>query len=88
MRVAVVTTSYPSNERDPSGHFVESEVKELERSGAEVTVIKPTEGGAFGWPGVAARIRERPWRIFDASLFTRSGRQQDDRQSLELLVGP
>lgn len=70
MRVAVVTTSYPSNERDPSGHFVESEVKELERSGAEVTVVKPTEGGAFGWPGVAARIRERPWRIFDASLFT------------------
>lgn len=70
MRVAVVTTSYPSSERDPSGHFVESEVKELERSGAEVTVVKPTAGGAFGWPGVAARIRERPWRIFDASVFT------------------
>lgn len=70
MRVAVVTTSYPSSERDPSGHFVESEVKELERSGATVTVVKPSTGGAFGWPGVAARIRERPWRIFDAGLFT------------------
>lgn len=70
MRVAVVTTSYPSSERDPSGHFVESEVKELERSGADVTVVKPAAGGAFGWPGVAARIRERPWRIFDATVFT------------------
>jgi teichuronic acid biosynthesis glycosyltransferase TuaC len=70
MRVAVVTTSYPSSERDPSGHFVESEVKELERSGVDVTVVKPSPGSAFGWPGVAARIRERPWRVLDAGVFT------------------
>jgi teichuronic acid biosynthesis glycosyltransferase TuaC len=70
MRVAVVTTSYPSSERDPSGHFVESEVRELERDGAEVVVVKPEPGSAFGWPGVAARIRERPWRLFDAGAFT------------------
>jgi teichuronic acid biosynthesis glycosyltransferase TuaC len=70
MRVAVVTTSYPSSERDPSGHFVESEVRELERDGAEVVIVTPEPGGAFGWPGVAARIRERPWRLFDATAFT------------------
>jgi teichuronic acid biosynthesis glycosyltransferase TuaC len=70
MRVAVVTTSYPSNEGDPSGHFVESEVRELERAGAAVTVVAPDQGGAFGWPGVATRIRERPWRAFEACGWT------------------
>lgn len=69
MRVAVVTTSYPSSERDPSGHFVESEVVELERGGDVVTVIRPEPGGAFGWPGVAARLAARPWRIFDAGAW-------------------
>jgi glycosyltransferase involved in cell wall biosynthesis len=70
MRVAVVTTSYPSSDRDPSGHFVESEVRELERAGATVTVITPEHGGAFGWPGVAARIHERPWRAAEAGAWT------------------
>jgi glycosyltransferase involved in cell wall biosynthesis len=70
MRVAVVTTSYPSNERDPSGHFVEAEVQELERGGADVTVITPEPGGAFGWPGVASRVRARPSRLFDAAAWT------------------
>jgi glycosyltransferase involved in cell wall biosynthesis len=70
MRVAVVTTSYPSSERDPSGHFVETEVRDLERAGADVTVITPRPGGAFGWPGVASRLRERPWRIFEATAWS------------------
>lgn len=70
MRVAVVTTSFPSGERDPSGHFVESEVRDLERTGAEVHVVTPQPGGAFGWPGVAARIRARPWRILEAGAWT------------------
>lgn len=69
MRVAVVTTSYPSSERDPSGHFVESEVKELERAGHAVSVIRPVPGGAFGWPGVAARVAARPWRIAEAGTW-------------------
>ena len=29
MRIAVVTTSYPAYDGDPSGHFVETEVAEL-----------------------------------------------------------
>src|SRR4051812_45721380 len=37
--IAVVTTSYPSHERDWAGHFVRQEVLELERSGARVTVM-------------------------------------------------
>jgi glycosyltransferase involved in cell wall biosynthesis len=66
MRIAVVTTSYPAFEGDPAGHFVRAEVRELERSGNEVMVVAPPAGGAFGWPGAAARLRARPWRAFDA----------------------
>jgi glycosyltransferase involved in cell wall biosynthesis len=69
MRVAVVTTSFPSGDRDPSGHFVQAEVAELERAGAEVTVVTPRPGGAFGWPGAAVRLRERPWRAFEAAAW-------------------
>lgn len=64
-----MTTSYPSYEGDPSGHFVEAEVRELEAAGHAVEIVKPTTGGAFGWPGAAARLRERPWRIVDAGAF-------------------
>ena len=70
MRVAVVTTSFPVGQRDPSGHFVQAEVVELERKGADVTVIRPEPGGAFGWPGAASRLRERPWRAFEAAAWT------------------
>lgn len=70
MRIAVVTTSYPSYDGDPSGHFVQTEVAELERSGHEVRVIRPKAGGAFGWPGAPTRIREQPLRIFEATAWT------------------
>ncbi|WP_394843078.1 glycosyltransferase family 4 protein [Pendulispora brunnea] len=60
-RVAIVTTSYPRNDDDASGHFVRAEVEQLRRAGATVEVFVP-RGPAFGWPGVAARLRERPWR--------------------------
>lgn len=69
MRIAVVTTSYPSFEGDPSGHFVETEVAELERAGHEVSVVRPPPGGAFGWPGASARIRERPTRAISAAAW-------------------
>lgn len=41
MRIAVVTSSYPENDDDPSGHFVRAEVNELVRQGHTVTVICP-----------------------------------------------
>jgi glycosyltransferase involved in cell wall biosynthesis len=69
MRVAVVTTSYPAFEGDPAGHFVRAEVGRLERDGHEVFVLAPRPGGAFGWPGATARIRDRPWRAFDAARW-------------------
>ena len=70
MRLVVVTTSYPSHPGDPSGHFVEAEVKDLEAAGHSVVVVRPTAGGAFGWPGAAARIQARPWRAIDAGTWS------------------
>jgi teichuronic acid biosynthesis glycosyltransferase TuaC len=67
--VCVVTTSYPSDDGDPAGHFVKTEVGQLERAGHAVTVITPRVGGAFGWPGAAFRLRERPWRALEAGAW-------------------
>ena len=67
--ICVVTTSYPSDEGDPSGHFVRAEVTELERAGHPVTVVTPRAGGAFGWPGAASRLRQRPWRAVEAAAW-------------------
>jgi glycosyltransferase involved in cell wall biosynthesis len=70
MRIAVVSTSYPAHDGDPSGHFVQAEVVELERAGHHVTVVTPAPGGAFGWPGAATRLRARPWLAADAAAWT------------------
>ena len=67
--VCVVTTSYPVDDGDPSGHFVKTEVAELERAGNTVTVVTPRAGGAFGWPGAAFRLREKPWRAVEAATW-------------------
>jgi glycosyltransferase involved in cell wall biosynthesis len=74
MRIALVTTSFPAHEGDPSGHFVQAEARELERQGHEVIVVAPPSGGAFGWPGVAARVRERPARLLDAARWVMQAR--------------
>ena len=84
MRVCFITTSYPSSIDDPAGHFVAAEVRKAENEGAAVTVIHPRAGGAFGWPGVTARIRERPVRAFEAAAWgiaaaARVRRAQPDR---------
>src|SRR5262245_42327258 len=69
MRIAVITTSYPTYDGDPAGHFVQAEVRELERAGHEVRVLHPAPGGAFGWPGALDRIREKPTRLLDAATW-------------------
>jgi glycosyltransferase involved in cell wall biosynthesis len=89
VRTLLITSSYPESASDPSGHFVEAEARELARSSA-VVVVAPGRGGslseggvvvhrvpggdAFGWPGVAARLRERPPRALDAALWVRGAR--------------
>jgi glycosyltransferase involved in cell wall biosynthesis len=86
MRIAVVTTSYPAYPGDPSGHFVEEEVVELRRAGHEVTVVRPSSGGAFGGPGAAARLRERPWRVVDAAAWCLRAVRELQRLDAERVV--
>jgi glycosyltransferase involved in cell wall biosynthesis len=61
VRFAVVTTSYPETDDDPSGHFVRAEVDALTREGHDVEVFA-ARGEAFGWPGALGRLRDKPWR--------------------------
>jgi glycosyltransferase involved in cell wall biosynthesis len=82
MRIAIVTTSWPGAGDDPcavAGHFVRAETAELEREGHDVVVVAPPAGGpasAFGWPGVAARLRARPQRAVDAARWVREARRR------------
>jgi glycosyltransferase involved in cell wall biosynthesis len=83
-RIAVVTTSYPREPGDASGHFVHSEVKALVRAGHDVSVFAPGFGvdardgahvhwlgdrGAFGWPGALPRLKDNPLRAFGVAEF-------------------
>jgi glycosyltransferase involved in cell wall biosynthesis len=74
--ICVVTTSYPSYDGDPAGHFVRAEVIELEAAGHRVTVVTPHAGGAFGWPGAAFRLRENPLRAFESAAWMVRATQQ------------
>jgi glycosyltransferase involved in cell wall biosynthesis len=64
MRIAIVTTSWPERDGDPAGHFVRASVPAVEQRhmGQVIFVIRPAPGGAFGWPGLASRLAERPLR--------------------------
>jgi teichuronic acid biosynthesis glycosyltransferase TuaC len=86
MHVALVTTSWPVHDEDPAGHFVRAHARELERGGAVVTVVAPAPGGAFGWPGATARIRERPLRAVGAAAWIASARKRVEGLVVERVV--
>jgi teichuronic acid biosynthesis glycosyltransferase TuaC len=86
MRIAVVTTSWPADASDPAGHFVRTEAQELEQSGHEVVVVAPRAGGAFGWPGVSARVRARPARAVDAMRWILAARVQLRRMRVDRII--
>lgn len=88
-RVLILTTSYPEQAGDPSGHFVAAEAEHLARAGHDVQVIAPgahrvvrgirvlgvPSRGAFGWPGALARLKESPLRALGAFSFARAARR-------------
>jgi teichuronic acid biosynthesis glycosyltransferase TuaC len=80
-RIAVVTTSYPDHPGDPSGHFVEAEVRALEIAGADVEVFA-LRGAPFGWPGVAAHVKEEPVLLLRAAHQIQRVSRQLSRNSL------
>lgn len=58
-RIVVVTTSFPSHEGDPSGHFVRSHARSLAAAGADVHVVAPV-GAATDPPIFAAPLVVHP----------------------------
>ncbi len=47
-RILVLTTSYPSDEKDPSGIFIAKLLAALHRRGYEITVVAPSNGVFHG----------------------------------------
>jgi glycosyltransferase involved in cell wall biosynthesis len=98
-RIAIVTTSYPCEPSDPSGHFVAAEATALARAGNQVVVItaqgvaaeqtpitaglevvRLAAGDAVGWPGILARLRQRPARALALlGWILRARRTLDER---------
>ncbi|MEP7048925.1 MAG: peptidase M23, partial [Pseudomonadota bacterium] len=89
-RVAIITSSYPRGSGDAAGHFVATEAQRYVCAGHEVHVFAPGvgprdadgatlhwlgDGGAFGWPGALARLKQDPRRWFGASAFVLRGIQ-------------
>lgn len=87
MKVAIVTTSYPEQPGDPSGHFVEAEARALADAGHQVCVLSPNHreheerglehvrvlgASLFGWPGALERLKRAPWRFPGALSFVAS----------------
>ncbi|MDP9035835.1 MAG: glycosyltransferase family 4 protein [Myxococcota bacterium] len=88
-RVAIVTTSWPRYDDDAAGHFVRTEALQLERAGHELVVLAAPSGGcgdAFGWPGVATRLRERPTRAIGAAYWVMSTRTRLARLEVARVV--
>ena len=64
MKVVVLTTSYPRDERDVAGVFVRDAVEGARAQGVDVEVVSPASfrhfGVAYGH-GVVGNLRRRPW---------------------------
>lgn len=102
MRLAVVTTSYPSRPDDPAGHFVHADVQVLRAEGHQVSVLAPRHpdrepgelddvielphGGLYGWPGATARLTEQPLRAMGAPIWLRAVRQALRREKPDEVI--
>jgi glycosyltransferase involved in cell wall biosynthesis len=64
VRVVVLTTSYPRDDRDFAGLFVRDAVEAVRALGVDVEVVSPASfphfGVAYGH-GIAGNLRRRPW---------------------------
>jgi colanic acid/amylovoran biosynthesis glycosyltransferase len=64
VKVVVLTTSYPRDERDVAGLFVRDAVEAVREEGVEVEVVSPASFPHFGIAyghGVAGNLRRKPW---------------------------
>jgi glycosyltransferase involved in cell wall biosynthesis len=75
VKVVVLTTSYPRDERDVAGVFVRDAVEAARAEGVEVEVVSPASfrhyGIAYGH-GIMGNLRRRPWLVLALPLFLAS----------------
>lgn len=82
MRIAVLTTSYPRDERDTAGRFVHDGVAALRERGLDVTVVSPASFRHFGIAyghGIVGNLRARPWLLLFVPAFLWSFRREAAR---------
>ena len=66
MKVVVLTTSYPRDERDVAGRFVADAVTHVREAGVDVEVVSPASFRHFGMAygnGIAQNLRAAPWKL-------------------------
>jgi glycosyltransferase involved in cell wall biosynthesis len=66
VKVVVLTTSYPRDERDAAGRFIADAVHAARGLGVEVDVVSPATFRHFGiayGDGVVQNLRRAPWKI-------------------------
>ena len=72
MKVVVLTTSYPRDERDVAGLFVRDAVEGVRALGVDVDVVSPASFRHFGIAyghGIVGNLRRRPWLALLVPLF-------------------
>lgn len=100
-RIAVLTSSFPGYEGDPSGHFVHTEVEQLVAEGHPVSVLVPhgvkdlslgarvvqlPGGSLFGWPGALPRLKANPFRIFSLPNWLMAARRELTTQPYDRVI--
>jgi L-malate glycosyltransferase len=66
VKVTVLTTSYPRDERDVAGRFVAEAVDGVRALGVDVNVVSPASFQHFGIAyggGIAQNLRGAPWKL-------------------------
>ena len=72
MKVVVLTTSYPRDERDVAGLFVRDAVEAVRAEGVDVEVVSPASFRHFGIAyghGIVGNLRRRPWLVLLLPAF-------------------
>ena len=72
MKVIVLTTSYPRDERDVAGLFVRDAVEAIRAQSVEVEVVSPASFRHFGIAyghGIVGNLRRRPWLVLLLPAF-------------------
>jgi glycosyltransferase involved in cell wall biosynthesis len=72
VKVVVLTTSYPRDERDVAGVFVRDAVEAVRLEGVVVEVVSPASFPHFGIAyghGIAGNLRRRPWLVLLLPAF-------------------